>query len=208
MAIRERKTADVRREEIEEAALRLIDRFGPDRMTTEQIAREVGISQPAVFRHFPTKDALYEAVLRRIEARAQAGWNTADSETHTAGGDPLDRLRALIGAQLRLIRSTPAMPQLLFSRVIQAQTSLPRTVLSGIMRGYIGRLEARVADAQAADFLRRDVAAADAALLLVGLIQGLVLRWTVMGREFDLVEEGMRLLDIQLRCLDGMEGRG
>lgn len=207
MAVRERKSAVARREEIEEAALRLIDRFGPDRMTTEQIAHEVGISQPAVFRHFPTKDALYEAVLRRIEARAQAGWNEAEAETAGAGGGPLDRLRALVGAQLRLIRMTPAMPQLLFSRVIQSKASLPRTVLSGIMRGYIARLEARIVDAQAAGALRRDVAAADAALLLVGLIQGLVLRWTVTGRAFDLVEEGMRLLDIQLRCLDGREDR-
>lgn len=39
----------------------------------------------------------------------------------------------------------------------------------------------------------------DAAFLILGLVQGLAIRWSISGRSFDLAEEGSRLLDLQLR---------
>ena len=50
-----RKSAEDRKTEIIEALLGLADRIGPDRLTTNDIAREVGVTQAAIFRHFPTK---------------------------------------------------------------------------------------------------------------------------------------------------------
>ena len=49
-----RKPAPERKAEILEATLRLADELGPDRLSTEAIARAVGLTQPGIFRHFPT----------------------------------------------------------------------------------------------------------------------------------------------------------
>lgn len=62
MSTRIRKSAKERKVEIVEATLRLAAEIGPDRMTTEALAKEVGISQPSIFRHFPTKGHIWEAV--------------------------------------------------------------------------------------------------------------------------------------------------
>jgi hypothetical protein len=52
--------------------------------------------------------------------------------------------------------------------------------------------------ARAAGELRRGLEPEDAAFLILGLVQGLVIRWSLSGQAFDLVGEGRRLLDLQL----------
>lgn len=58
-----------------------------------------------------------------------------------------------------------------------------------------------VTQGQQSQTLRGDVAAADAAVLLSSLVQGVAIRWTLGARDFGLQAEGLRLLDVQLRLL-------
>ena len=57
--------AGERREEILACALRLFSEHGVQTVSTRQIAAAVGISQPSLYAHFPTKQALVEEVSRR-----------------------------------------------------------------------------------------------------------------------------------------------
>ena len=65
MVTTERKTKDVRREEILDAALLEFADRGLAGASTEDIARRAGISQPYVFRLFGTKKELFRAVVAR-----------------------------------------------------------------------------------------------------------------------------------------------
>ncbi len=46
---------------------------------------------------------------------------------------------------------------------------------------------------------RDDVDAADAAWLVLSMVQGLAVRWSLSARAFSLADEGRRLLELQLR---------
>jgi AcrR family transcriptional regulator len=61
----ERKSKDVRREEILDAALVVFAEQGLHGGSTDEIARRAGISQPYVFRLFGTKKGLFTAVVAR-----------------------------------------------------------------------------------------------------------------------------------------------
>src|SRR5438105_5286308 len=61
----ERKTREVRREEILDAALVELAERGLHGASTEDVARRAGISQPYVFRLFGTKKELFIAVVNR-----------------------------------------------------------------------------------------------------------------------------------------------
>jgi AcrR family transcriptional regulator len=65
MVMTERKTKEVRREEILDAALGVFAEHGLHGASTEEIAKRAGISQPYVFRLFGTKKELYLAVVTR-----------------------------------------------------------------------------------------------------------------------------------------------
>jgi AcrR family transcriptional regulator len=197
-----RKPAEERKAEILDAALRLADELGPDRLSTEAIAREVGLTQPAIFRHFPTKQAIWEAVASTIATRMAEGWRTAMQRRD----DPVERLRGLILSQLKLIQTTPAIPAILFSRELHAENDLLRKSVFYLLGRFHRALAEQVAQAQAAGGLRTDVDSEDAAFLLVGLVQGLAVRWSLSGRSFGLVEEGARLLDVQVGMFSAPNG--
>jgi AcrR family transcriptional regulator len=65
VATTERKSKEVRREEILDAALQEFAARGLHGASTEDIARRAGISQPYVFRLFGTKKELFRAVIAR-----------------------------------------------------------------------------------------------------------------------------------------------
>ncbi len=195
--MRTRKSADARKDEIIDATLELADKLGPDSLTTGRIADAVGLTQPGIFRHFPTKQDLWEAVAARIGSVMTARWDKAQ-RTKT---DSLGRIRRLIIGQLRLIQSTPAIPAILFSRELHAQNGNLRRAFSALLNRFHQTIRSAVESAAAEGELRTDVDPDDAAFLIIGLVQGLAMRWSITGRTFDLAHEGERLLDIQLSGL-------
>jgi AcrR family transcriptional regulator len=197
-----RKSAELRKAEIVATVLDLADRVGPDRVTTAAVATAVGVTQAALFRHFPTKAALWEAVAGQVSEQLTTAWREALEETDA----PRARLTALIGAQLGQIAATPAMPMLLFSRELNVDNVALRAAFRGLLAAFQANLVEQVAAGQQAGDLRTDVAATDAAVLLTGLVQGVAIRWALGSRDFVLVEEGLRLLKVQMRLLAAAKG--
>jgi AcrR family transcriptional regulator len=192
--MRIRKSAEERKVEILDAVLRLADRLGPDRLSTEAITREVGLTQPAIFRHFPTKRDIWAKVAATISDQMIAGWRAVLDRDR----GPIEGVRGLILAQLRLIESTPAIPAILFSRELHAENDLLRTAVFELMGKFHQAIAAEVTGAVKEGTFRRDLDPGDAAFLLIGLVQGLVLRWSLSRRSFGLQSEGARLLDLQI----------
>lgn len=197
-----RQSAEERKSQIVAEVLRLADEIGPDRLSTTDLARAIGLSQPAIFRHFPTKGALWLAVADDIARRLQGSWAAAEAK---ASG-PSERLKALIAAQLFAISQTPALPSILFSRELQVENHALRDVFRGLLAVFQSRLVAGIRDLQAAKALRNDVNPEDIAILMTSLVQGVAIRWTLGARGFALVPEGLRLFEVQLALLRQMDG--
>ncbi len=192
-----RHSAEDRKAQIVSQMLRLADEIGPDRLSTTDVARAVGLSQPAIFRHFPTKSALWLAVAKDIAARLTAAWDTAEATADTSEA----RLRALIETQLNAIAKTPALPSILFSRELQIDNPPLREVFRGLLAAFQKRLVAAIADQQDAGRIQQHVAPQDVAILLAALVQGVAIRWALGARAFPLSGEGLRLFDVQMALL-------
>lgn len=192
-----RKPAEERKTDIIAATLMLADRIGPDRLTTNDVAREVGVTQAAIFRHYPTKADLWIAVGEVLTQRLGSAWDAALAGHAT----PDTRLRALVQAQLRQIAANPALPAILYSRELAAANSTLRETCRGLMLRFQGHLTANLQALADGANLRRGISPADAAILLVSLVQGLALRWSLGARNFSLEDEGLRLFDVQMAML-------
>src|SRR5690606_2764672 len=192
-----RKSAELRKAEIVAAVLDLADRIGPDRVTTGAAASAVGVSQAALFRHFPTKAAMWLAVADHVAGELAMEWQRALAGTD----DPLDRVTALMAAQLGQIAATPTLPMLLFSRELNVGNEDLRAAFRGLLMKFQALIVAELARGQDAGFLRREVAPEDAAVLLTSLVQGLAIRWSLGALNFSLIGEGKRLLEVQRRLL-------
>jgi AcrR family transcriptional regulator len=196
-----RKTAELRKEEIVMTVLKLADEIGPDRVTTSSIAAEIGITQAALFRHFPTKAELWLAVAEQVSRWLSDAWSGA----LRTEDKPLKRIRALVGAQLQQIGRTPAMPMLLFSRELNVDNEGLREAFRRRLVEFQTLLVGEIRNAAASGQIRNDILPADAAILFTSLIQGMAIRWSLGARDFDLVHEGLRLFDVQVSLMATQE---
>src|SRR5918994_6454571 len=81
-----------RRDQLIAAAERLVDERGFLAVRLEDIGAAVGVSGPAIYRHFPNKEALLVELLVGISTRLLAG----ATDVVTEAGTPADALDGLV----------------------------------------------------------------------------------------------------------------
>lgn len=192
-----RMSAAERKAQIIEITLELLWGTPAEQLSTTAIAQKAGITQAAIFRHFSSKDDLWFEVLNIVSTRAQARWQ----EAREGVSDPAQRIRQVLDAQLKLITEYPAIPALIFHAGKFAAEDRLRPVHLGLMRVMRALLQSELQLLQMRGTLVSDVSVSDCSDLILGLVQGLVLRWTLSDRSFDLRAEGQRLISIQLALL-------
>lgn len=198
-----RKSAELRKAEIVATVLEMADRIGPDRVTTAAVAQQIGVTQAALFRHFPSKAELWAAVAEQVTDTLATAWRTALEDV----SDPLERVRALVAAQLAVIARTPAIPMLLFSRELTIENDLLRGAFRERLGVFHETLAADLAAAQSQGRIAADLRPRDIAYLLSSLVQGAAIRWALGPRTTSMEETGLALLDVQLRLLECRKDR-
>jgi AcrR family transcriptional regulator len=197
-----RRSAEYRKAEILRAALDLAFETGPDRLTTGMIADRLGLTQPAIYKHFKNKEEIWQGVANRLCDLIAA--NIARS--NDASMTPEGRLRKLVLGHLQLVRDNPALPQIMTMRDPSEGQRTSLTQISVSMSGFRDNLIETIRQAQSTGSFRADIGAADVATLIFGIIQGLVLRLLLTRDPEVMLRESARLLDLQLSLLAGNGG--
>lgn len=200
-----RKTGKERRRQILDAMLRMAGEKGPDAVTTKALAARIGVTEPALYRHFPEgKPEMWRTLATVLGERMQAAWRAALRE-----GDPAPaRLRQLVAAQFRLIATIPALPAILFSRTLHQGNAPLRAGMAEVAGRFHARLEHVLSEGQRAGEIDVGVDPDAAAWLLIAVVQGTAIRWSLSERSFDLEREGLRVLDTALRGLEARPQAG
>lgn len=160
-----RKPTDVRRPEIADAALRVVATRGVAALTTRVLADTVGLTTGALFKHFPSRDALLLGMAERVRELLQATYPDAALP-------PRERLHRLAEARLTLVSGRAGVLTLVLSE--QFALALPDDAVR-VLREAVAQTHAFVAgailDGQADGSIRADVPAAALALLFLGAVQ-------------------------------------
>jgi AcrR family transcriptional regulator len=138
--------AEATRTRIEEAAERLFRELGYQKTAVADIARELGMSPANIYRFFPSKSAINEAIAQRM-----LGAMAAEIDAIAAGpGSAADRLRrlfaalfeqklaAFFGERRMYDMVTAAMEEhwgVIETHLARVRAAIQRVVESGIARG-------------------------------------------------------------------------
>ena len=95
-----------RREQILRAAAQLFAERGSRNVGVDDVGAAVGVTGPAIYRHFAGKDAMLAEMLLRISERLLAGGREVVA---AAGADPAAQLRALVDFQVDFALDNPAL---------------------------------------------------------------------------------------------------
>jgi AcrR family transcriptional regulator len=159
-----RELGGSRKSDIADAILMIAGREGIGALTMERLARELGVTSGALFRHFPTRASMLNEAARLAVARLDATFPPASLP-------PLERLRQFLVARSRLAAQHGAIPQLVFSE--QFGKALPpkgsRTVREAVLRTRDFVVEA-LREGGARGEVRRDIPAPELALTVIGTV--------------------------------------
>ncbi|MGY1855603.1 SACE_7040 family transcriptional regulator [Modestobacter sp. SYSU DS0290] len=95
-----------RREQILRAAAQLFAERGARAVGVDDVGAAVGITGPAIYRHFTGKDAMLAEMLLRISERLL---EEGAARVAAAADDPLAQLRALVAFQVGFALDNPAL---------------------------------------------------------------------------------------------------
>jgi TetR/AcrR family transcriptional regulator len=193
------KTEDRQRQAVD-AVLELLAEAQIEAVTTRRVARALGISQPALFRHFRSREALLAAVV--AQARAELG--AVAAAALEAPGGPVAGLERLVGGLLAHVQAHPGLPRLLFGAVVGTQGDLQAS-LRALVSLQVSLVAELVRQGQAEGSIDPTLAPHAAAAGLVGMLQGLILQWEAGGRAEPLPDQGPSLVAL---WLNGARARG
>ena len=99
-----------RREEILQALAEMLESHeGASRITTAKLAKQVGVSEAALYRHFPSKARMFEGLIEFIEDSLMTRINLILEEEK----DTLSRLRLVIQLLLAFSERNPGLTRIL-----------------------------------------------------------------------------------------------
>ena len=199
-ARRQRLSTDARQREIVAAVLALARERGPDAITTQAIADRMGVTQGAVFRHFPDKEAIWLAVFAWVRESLGAAFAAAIRK----GKSPLGKIEQAFLAHVAFIAANPGVPRVMFHELQYPGDSPVRSDVRAMITNYRQRLMQLFAHAKAQGELAEDLDTGLAAVLFIGAVQGLVIHASLAGDEAAMVRRARRMWPL---LLDGYRGR-
>jgi AcrR family transcriptional regulator len=156
------------REEALDHAVDLMTEEGVGALTISEVARRMGIRGPSLYKYFPSRFAMYDALFARgLAAEAAAVRHAADSAPAGA-----DQLRVGGAALVRWAVDNPALAQLLHWRPVPGFAPTPKTfALSQQDNDDMRRV---FAEAVRLGQLRQEAESDDATRLWTVLLSGLM----------------------------------
>jgi len=169
--------ANERRAATVEAVINLAAEQNPSEITTTAIAQRMGLTQGALFRHFPTKEAILQTVMSWVTERLLARVDKA-AERATS---PVTALEAVFVAHIDFVSEHPGVPRMPFGELQRSEETLTKQMVQTLTRHYSERLRQLLEAGKAQGELRSGLDVDAAVLLFIGTIQGLVMQSLLAG---------------------------
>ncbi|MCZ7528361.1 MAG: TetR/AcrR family transcriptional regulator [Acidimicrobiia bacterium] len=159
-----RLSAAERQDQILRAATRVFARSNYRAAGVAEIAREAGVSEPLLYKHFPGKKALFLRILERVGRRILEVWEATVADAP----DALAALRRAGEVYVENLRRHADEARLQFQALAEAGDPEVAEVLRANHAAYVGFFEALLARGQREGVIRSDVDAHATAWLLDG----------------------------------------
>lgn len=188
-----RPVTNERKHQLLEAARDLIFTEGAGRFTIRRLATMVGITEAAVYRHFPGKEELLLSLLEGMFGRMRL--TLRKLVRHSASAH--DRLFTLGRIHLRFLLDAKVNPLLLFSDAIDPEQPRLRKALARHLKFFGGAVSSIISQGCRDGSLNPHLDRSAAVRCMVGLLQHAVIRWTITGSTKGLrtgLDDSMRLL--------------
>jgi len=130
-------SAEERRAATVDTVVALAAEANPSEITTGAIAARMNVTQGALFRHFPSKEAIWQTVMEWVSERLLARTERAARDA----ASPLAALEAMFFAHIDFIARHPGVPRMMFGELQRSADTPARKLARTLIASYAVRLE-------------------------------------------------------------------
>lgn len=160
-----------------EAVIELAGEQDPGEITTAAIAKQMNLTQGALFRHFPSKEAIWQAVMAWVAERLLARLDAAARGV----ASPLEALEAMFMTHVDFVAKHPGVPRMMFGELQRSGDTPAKRMVRTLIGRYGERLHTLIRQGQTMGEIAVETDVDAAATLFIGTIQGLVMQSLIAG---------------------------
>ncbi len=166
-----------RRQQILEALAQMLEANPGDRITTAGLAQQVGVSEAALYRHFPSKSKMFEGLIEFIEETLFSRINMILSEEPTAAV----RCEKMLLLLLAFAERNPGITRILTGDALAGETERLHRRVAQLFDRFEAQLKQVIREAEMREGLRPNIPLAAAANLLMASAEGRISQFVRSG---------------------------
>lgn len=185
--------------EIMEVATNRISKFGIQNLTIKTLAEDIGLSEPALYRHFKSKNEILLSLLEYFKTEMKNRIQSIPSPPNETEGD---RLRAIFNSQLQAFTNKPAIVSVIFAEsIFHFDESLSNKV-SEIIELMQSVVLSNIEKGQKKGKYNKSIGSSTLTTIIIGGMRMAVMKWKLSGNKSNLLKDGMLVLNGILKMIE------
>ena len=166
-----------RRQQILEALAQMLEANPGNRITTAGLAKQVGVSEAALYRHFPSKTKMFEGLIEFIEDTLFSRINIILGEEQTAA----QRCEKMLMLLLVFTERNPGLTRILTGDALTGETERLHQRVAQLFDRFETQLKQVIREAELREGLRPSIPLPAAANLLMAAAEGRISQYVRSG---------------------------
>ena len=182
--VTKRQSTFLRRKQIINTLRKLIIKYGSENVTVRRIAKEIGVSEAAIYKHFKSKKEILGFLVDYIEENL-----IGDIEKSDHHNNILELLENIMRNHLSSIEQRKGVSFLVIAEIISLGDKKLNKKIFEVLNKYIGHIKDILLKGVKTGQIKQDINLDTAAIVFFSMIQGLVSIWYLSDYNFTLEQK-------------------
>ena len=194
----EKQSTEIRQEQIKQAVLDLIYTDGLKSLSTRNLAKQIGMSEGAIFRHFATKQDIIIAIINDVQSDFIGSLRNIANSNQL----PKERLGEFLCQTVRYLTKNKGITMLMFSEASHNNDMELKNNLLQIFNNQKKLVSKIILDGIAQGQWDESVSVENIAMLYIGIPVSLNIELILNGGEFHIDNFCQKMMQLLLKILE------
>ncbi len=190
-----------RQSEIIEKSINIISEKGIQGLTIKNLSKEIGISEPAIYRHFENKFEILKTILLLFKDESLNSFYKAKNNSNGA----LNKLTIFLSDRIEKFKKNPSFASVIFAEDLFRNEPELKKLVTEIMDENTKRLNELIKIGQIEGEIRNDISSDILSLIILGSFRFLIKKWAQKNGVYDIEKNGIELINSIIRLIKRSE---
>ncbi|MHC9538024.1 MAG: TetR/AcrR family transcriptional regulator [Vulcanimicrobiota bacterium] len=181
-----------RRNEIVETARKIISSSGMQSLTINAIAKELKLTDGALYRHFKSKHEILEMLIEDVK---ETLFHTVESAAEGIE-EPINKLESIFTSHLSYVEQRKGVSFLIITETLNLQDKKLQKMMMEVLNDYLKLIELIIEEGITSGAFDKNIDIHSASTAFLGIIQSAVTLWALSGYRHSLGRKHHSLFNI------------